>query len=212
VSRYTIYTIGHSTHPVETFIEYLDRYQINCVIDVRSMPYSKYNPQYNKELLQAALTQKDILYAHFGLEFGARHTSKAMLDAEGRVDFNKVRASDTFRQGLVRLENALDQGYRIVLMCSEKDPLACHRFSMICYYLKKEGYEINHILDDGSIITNAELEKRMIQKYQKHIPQNDLFTHVTEEEQIDAAYHLCGRDVAYLPDKPRSMDEDENTP
>lgn len=207
----TVYTIGHSTHSIEKFIELLENHQINCLIDVRSTPYSKYNPQYNKELLQKALVQKDIIYAHFGSEFGARYTSKMMLDEKGRVDFDKVRASDGFQQGIIRLEKALSQGYGVTLMCSEKDPLACHRFSMISYELIKEGFDVLHIMEDGIEIQNQDLEKRMLQKYEKSIPQSDLFNQVTPEEQLDIAYHLCGQEVAFRPAKYLSPNEEENT-
>ncbi len=211
MSNKTVYTVGHSTHSIEKFVELLQNHKINCVIDVRSTPYSKYNPQYNKELLQKALVQKDVLYAHFGSEFGARYTSKMMLDAEGRVDFDKVRASDGFQQGIIRLEKSLSQGYRVTLMCSEKDPLACHRFSMISYELIRVGINVMHIMEDGNIIQNQDLEKRMLQKYEKHIPKDDLFIRVTPEEQLDVAYHLCGQEVAFRPAKYLSPNEEENT-
>ncbi len=210
MSNYTVYTIGHSTHLIEIFIGFLEKQQINCLIDVRSMPYSKYNPQYNKEFLQEILKQNDILYTHFGKEFGARHTSPSLLDTQGRVDFDKVRASGNFQQGVIRLEDALNQGYRVALMCSEKEPLDCHRFSMISYHLAMEGFNIFHILESGNFISNDALEKEMLKKYHKKIPQSDLFTTVTMEEQLKVAYHLCGQDVAYRPKAFNSEDEEEN--
>ena len=210
MSNYTVYTVGHSTHPIEIFIGFLEKQQINCLIDVRSTPYSQYNPQYNKELLQETLKQNNILYAHFGKEFGARYTSPSLLDTKGRVDFAKVRASENFQEGVVRLENALNQGYRVVIMCSEKEPLNCHRFSMISYHLAKEGFNILHIMEKGEVISNDVLEKVMLNKYHQKIPQTDLFTHVTLEEQLEAAYKLCGQDVAYHPQEFNIQDDEEN--
>jgi hypothetical protein len=97
------------------------------------------------------------------------------------------------------------------LMCSEKDPLNCHRFSMISYQLVKEGFSISHILANGSIISNEILEKEMLIKYQKKIPQSDLFNQVTLQEQVEAAYRLCGQDVAYRPtDKNAQEIEEDN--
>jgi len=209
MSNYTVYTIGHSTHPIETFIELLEIQQINCVIDVRSTPYSKYNPQYNKELLQKSLFQHEILYAHFGKEFGARHTSPSLVDSMGRVIFDKVRASEGFQQGVARLEDALDQGYHVALMCSEKEPLNCHRFSMISYYLVKKGFDVFHIMEYEEVVSNEVVEKEMMKKYHKKIPQNDLFNQVTPEEQLEAAYQLCGQDVAYQPAGSGFEDDEE---
>ena len=194
-----VFTVGHSTHSIEEFIHLLIRYEINCVIDVRSVPYSKYNPQLNKESLINVLKNQDIFYAHFGKEFGARHTSPILVDKNGQVDFYKVWETDDFKNGIKRLEDAIDQGYKISLMCSEANPLDCHRFSMISYQLVNKGFEVIHILPDSSIITNEELEHQMIEKYYEKIPQSTLFEYVTPEQQREAAYKIVMRKVAYKP-------------
>ncbi len=133
-----VFTIGHSTHSIEEFIHLLNNYEINCIIDVRSMPFSKYNPQFNKESLIRDLKNQNIFYAHFGKEFGARHTEPMLLDENGQVDFNKVRETEDFISGVKRLEDAFEQGYKIALMCSEANPLDCHRFSMVSYHRSLE--------------------------------------------------------------------------
>src|SRR5262245_44368779 len=99
----TVFTIGHSTHEIEAFIGLLNKYGITCLIDVRSAPYSRIAPQFNKEALATALKNRSILYTHFEKEFGARYTKPSLLDEEGKVDFAKVRASDEFKQGIQRL-------------------------------------------------------------------------------------------------------------
>lgn len=205
---YTIYTIGHSTHPFEDFTQLLSLYGVNCLIDVRSHPYSQYNPQYNKETLIKELDWQGILYAHFGKEFGARHTRLSLLDKDGLVDFKKVHRSEAFQQGVKRLEEACEQGYQVALMCSEGNPLDCHRYSMISYYLSKDGWDIIHILPDGEAINTADLERQMVDKLWDKLPQTTLFEQVTPEEQLEAAYEIVSKKVAYKPNlSPPNNDE-----
>lgn|GEM_PF-4927554 len=89
----TIYTIGHSTHQLDYFLELLKTYSVSCVIDVRSVAASSYNPQYNQEPLSNFLKNNRVTYLHFGEEFGARHRDPDLLDEDGKVDFEKVRKS-----------------------------------------------------------------------------------------------------------------------
>src|SRR5687767_9562500 len=103
----TVYTIGHSTHSTERFLELLRASEIDCLIDVRSTPFSGIAPQFNQPTLQAELRKQGLLYAHFRQEFGARHSEPALLEADGRVDFDKLRATASFRNGIERLRKAL---------------------------------------------------------------------------------------------------------
>jgi len=171
---------------------------ISCVIDVRSIPFSRIAPQYNKPQLSNNLKTLGILYSHFGEEFGARHTDPKLLDVEGKVDFEKVRGTDLFNNGIKRLHNGLNMNYRIVLMCSEANPFDCHRFSMISYKLIKEKIAVQHILKNGDVLGNLALEDMLIKKYFKKLPQSSLFDgEVTIEEQVDYAYKLRNKDIAY---------------
>lgn len=191
-----VLTIGHSKHKIDDFIELLKKHKVDCLIDVRSQPYSRIAPQFNKEGLSSALKSAEILYAHFEQEFGARHTKPALLDENNKVDFDKVRESTKFKQGIQRLRKALDLGYTIALMCSEAEPFDCHRFSMISYQLRKE-VEVSHILKDGNLKENSYLEKELLDKYNKKLPQNTLFETITEDQQIEKAYRLRGKDIAF---------------
>lgn len=193
----TVFTIGHSRHEIEHFTDLLNKFGVNCVIDVRSSPYSRIAPQYNKDTLGSTLKDNNILYLHFEKEFGARHTRPSLLNEDGKVDFEKVRQTDEFKQGLARLKNGLELGYKIVLMCSEANPFDCHRFSMISYQLIKEGLRVNHILENGDFVENSRLEDQLLEKYHKKLPQSTLFETVTKEMQLEAAYKLRSRYVAY---------------
>lgn len=194
-----VYTIGHSNHQVDHFRELLEAHSVNCVIDVRSVPASSYNPQFNKDSLTNYLKYNNITYLHFGSEFGARQTEKDLLDDFGKVDFDKVRKTDTFLLGVERLKEGLSKGFKVSLMCSEADPFECHRFSLISYYLVRNGFVVMHILKDKTIIENSELEIRLLKKYDKKIPKPNLFdTHILSEiEKLNLAYRLRSKEVAY---------------
>lgn len=198
--RPVIYTIGHSTHRIEYFVELLNAYSINCVVDVRSVAASSYNPQYNKEPLTHFLKYNGITYLHFAEEFGARHTDRDLLDEDGKVDFEKVRKSRLFKNGVEQLWLKVDKGATIALMCSEGEPFDCHRFSMISFALEKDGFEVRHILKDKTIITNIELEKQLLKKYDKKLPKPDMFQpNISIADQLRVAYRLRNKDVAYSP-------------
>ena len=198
MSSKTIFTIGHSNHPVEFFLDLLQAHSINCIIDVRSVAASAYSPQFNKEFLSAFLKKNNIRYLHFAEEFGARHTEKELLDEEGRVDFEKVRATKTFARGVQRLNEGLEKKFRMALMCSEANPFDCHRHSMISVHLAANGFEVKHILKDKSLLDNAELEEMLLKKYSKKIPMPTIFEpNVKEEDQLSAAYKLRNKDIAF---------------
>lgn len=196
----TIYTIGHSTHQINFFLELLNKYSVNCIIDVRSVAASSYNPQYNKEPLSNFLKKNNITYLHFSEEFGARHSDPDLLDEEGKVDFEKVRKSYSFKNGIERIWQGLEKNFVISLMCSESEPFDCHRFSMVSIALEKEGFDVKHILKDKSIKSNAQLENLLLKKYDKKLPKPDMFTpNVSLEDQLRVAYKLRNKEIAYSP-------------
>lgn len=195
-----IYTVGHSTHQLDYFLELLREYSVNCLLDVRSVAASAYNPQYNQEPLKIFLNSNGITYLHFAEEFGARHNDPELLDNEGKVDFEKVRKSWLFKNGVERLWQDVDKGLIIALMCSESEPFDCHRFSMISVALNREGFEVKHIMKDKSLKTNAELEKQLLIKYDKKLPKPDMFNpNVTLEDQLKVAYRLRNKEIAFSP-------------
>ena len=195
-----IYTVGHSTHQIDYFLELLQKYSVNCLVDVRSVAASSYNPQYNKEPLSNFLKNHGITYMHFAEEFGARHTDPDLLDDEGKVDFEKVRKSWNFKNGVERLWLGLDKGFTVALMCSEGEPFDCHRFSMVSIALEKDGFEVKHILKDKTLKSNSELESQLLKKYDKKIPKPTMFEpDITKEDQLKAAYRLRNKEIAFSP-------------
>ena len=201
--EYRLYSIGHSSQTQEEFLALLASYGINCIVDVRSVPASKYTPQFNEEALKWFLKSQGIQYLHFGDEFGARRTD--CIDKDGQVNFEQAVKTSLFQQGVARLMKGLGKGYRIALMCSESDPLECHRFSMVSRYFYDQGVDVQHILRDGNLASHAFLEKEMInqllhsRKY--HLPEVDLlFGTYSEEEQRKDAYRLKNKEIGYKPE------------
>lgn len=193
-----IYTIGHSTHPAEYFVKLLQTHGITCVVDVRSIAASRYNPQYNQKQLSAFLNTHFITYLHFAEAFGARQTSPEAVDATGRVDFEKVRRSSTFQNGMKRLHQGVEKGYVIALMCAESDPLDCHRFVMITPALVEDGFEVRHMLKDKTLLSNRELEDRLLKKYEKKLPKPDVFqSEIPREEKLRLAFRLRNDEVGW---------------
>ena len=145
------YTIGHSNHPTERFLELLAKYNINVVADARSIPYSKYAPQFNRENIKLELKKNGIDYIFMGDLIGGKIDDPEYLK-DGKVDFEKLRYRPSFKSGINKLIQGIMNNFIIAVMCSEKDPLRCHRFHSISKELKLEGILVNHILEDGSAV------------------------------------------------------------
>ena len=179
MSKFKLYSVGHSNQSQEDFLGLLKRYDINCIVDVRSVTASKYTPQ-----------------------FGARRTD--CLDSEGQVNFELAVDTPNFKHGVERLMNGLQKGFRISFMCSEANPLECHRFSLISRYFYDKDFDVQHILKDGSLVSHVALEKEMINEYlhsKKHrLSEIDqLFGSYTKEDQRCDAYRLKNKEIGYKP-------------
>ena len=197
-----LYTVGHSNQSLEEFLSLLQHHNVNCIVDVRSVPASKYAPQFNEENLKYFLKSNGIQYLPFGDEFGARRTD--CIDDDGQVNFEMAVTTPLFQQGTERLRKGLEKGFNIALMCSEADPLECHRFSLISRYFHNNGIEVYHILKDANLATQREIEKRMVNEFlhsrKYHLAEIDeLFGTYTAEEQLADAYRLKNKEIGYKP-------------
>lgn len=189
-----LYTIGHSNYPIERLMELLVGHSITVVFDVRSQPYSKYNPQFNRENLKSYLVTKNIRYEFLGMQLGARSKDPAHY-RNGKVDYVSLAASAEFRQGLERICQSLGTE-NSVLLCAEKDPLQCHRAILIARELGKNGVTIQHILEDGKLESTVEFESRLLRTLK--LPEQDLFS--SREEILARAYQIQGNKIAYSDD------------
>src|SRR6266446_5531061 len=125
----TVYTIGHSTHTIEKLIALLKDHGITALCDVRSQPYSRMNPQFNREPLKQALRDSGILYVFLGAELGARSEDKSCY-RNGQVQYDLLARTDLFKRGIERVKDGAHR-YRLALMCAEKEPLDCHRTILV---------------------------------------------------------------------------------
>jgi hypothetical protein len=145
-----LYTIGHSNHPLDTFLGLLDAHDIQVLVDVRSQPYSKYTPHFASRPLKAAVTAREILYLYLGKELGGRPDGAEFYDADGHVRYDLVAQSPLFLDGIARLEQGIHR-YRVAVMCAEEDPAGCHRRLLIGRVLAARGTTVLHIRADGSL-------------------------------------------------------------
>jgi uncharacterized protein (DUF488 family) len=188
-----IYTIGTSTHLIDDFIIILKKYNINAIADVRSVPYSKHTPQFNKEGLKKFLTKHGINYLSFADEFGARRNEEEAYTDE-KVDFKKVAKLPIFIKGIDRIDNGLQKGYNISLLCTEKNPLECHRFLLVSRTLQNSLHiGVKHILFEGNIIENENLENNMLKELNIEY---DLFTN-NKNILLEKAYNILSDRIAY---------------
>jgi uncharacterized protein (DUF488 family) len=191
VSSPGIYTIGHSTQPLERFIPLLRQHGITAVADVRSSPYSRVNPQFNREPLRAALREAGISYVFMGDELGARSKDPSCY-RDGKVDYALLARTELFQSGLDRVRKGA-MTHRIALMCAEKDPLDCHRTILVSRKLAEQGVSVSHILADGSIESHDEAMSRLMQMVR--VGENDLFR--SREDSLREAYRKRGEEIAY---------------
>lgn len=146
----SIYTIGHSNHPLDHFIGLLHRNVIEEVADTRSSPYSAYSPQFNREPLAASLSCANVAYSFMGIELGGRPPEDDFYDERGYVLYGRLAETNRFRSGLERVLQAAMKR-RVALLCSEEDPNECHRKLLVARALAACGVSILHIRGDGRI-------------------------------------------------------------
>ncbi|MGH2558216.1 MAG: DUF488 family protein [Thermomicrobiales bacterium] len=156
----TIYSIGHSNLAIEVFIERLQQHGIEAIVDVRSAPYSQFNPQFNREDLERALDKAGVAYAFAGEYLGGRPKDPACYKngvvPDGKadylklVDYKAVARQPYFLQGLARLLEFAGES-RTAMMCSEENPDHCHRHHLIAQSLLDHAVAVLHIRGDGDI-------------------------------------------------------------
>ncbi len=196
-----IFTIGHSNYNVEKLIDMLRYYNINCVVDIRGTPYSKYNIQYNKETIRDTLIKEGFVYIYMAKEFAAKRESKISYNKEGYSDFEKVINEEDFKKGVNRLRIGCEKVYRIALLGAMQDPIRCHRSILVGRELVKHGFIVKHILDDYSIAYQYDIEKSILEKYfedRNQITIDSLLgTDKSEYEMVKDAYRMANKEIGY---------------
>ena len=146
----SFFTIGHSNHDFPAWLALLRQHSIEVVVDVRSSPYSKYVPQFDKELMQRSLEEAGIRYLFLGAELGGRPANPAYYDTKGRVLYSRLCDDVLFQAAIARLETGMER-FRVALVCGEEDPAHCHRRLLIGRVLTERGHVMHHIRGDGSL-------------------------------------------------------------
>lgn len=191
MSTEPIFTIGHSTHSLEHFIQLLKCSEITAVADVRSRPYSARSPQFNREELKRALNQKRIAYRFFGKTLGGRPTDPKLY-VRGTADYEAMAQTELFKEGVEKVLKGA-QKHRVALMCSEQDPIDCHRCLLVGRSLSRRQVPVRHVLPDGGIESQEELEERLL-KLNRRL---NLDFFVSHEEELEVAYRDHGMRVAF---------------
>ncbi len=186
-----VFTIGHSTQPLARFIGLLKQHRITVLADVRSKPYSRMNPQFNRVNLMMALKKNGIAYVFLGKELGARSTDRSCYE-NGKVQYSRLARTELFEAGLARVREGSKQ-HCIALMCAEKEPLECHRTILVSRYLTDAGMDVWHILWDGRTENHADSISRLIREL--HLPESDMF--MSRHDVIAEAYRLQGARIAF---------------
>lgn len=198
----TIYTIGYSGINIKDFILILKYYRISCLVDTRSVPYSKYFMDFDKNILESTLKNNNIKYENYDKEFGARQNNINFYSKDGYLDFSKFVKSSIFISGIDKIKKEMDLGYTFILMCSEKDPIDCHRSIMVAREFYKKGYNIINILYDKNDIieyTQTDIENRLLDRYFSERGQGLLFDNMDSSRKslIDIAYKKRNIEIGY---------------
>jgi uncharacterized protein (DUF488 family) len=157
LSTPTVWTVGHSNHDLEALAALVQRHQVAYLVDIRSHPYSRFAPHFNREALQAAMQARGIGYVFLGLALGGRPQREDNLDAEGHALYGKMAEEPAFQRAIDRLLHSASE-HRMALLCSCGQPRECHRRLLVGKVLCDRGAELRHILPDGRVLTEQSVE------------------------------------------------------
>ena len=157
-SSLRVFTIGHSNLALDRLLELLRRHEISVVVDVRSNPYSRHNPQYNREPFALAVEGLGMKYQSEGNRLGGKPTDPSCymrVDTGGsasretqQVDYRLVAEKDWFQEAMDELVE-LAASQRVVLLCAEENPERCHRHDLLTPALVERNVEVLHIRATG---------------------------------------------------------------
>ena len=188
---FDLFTIGHSNIPAERFIALLRGAGVDAIADVRSIPASRFCPWFSAKNLAPLLTGANMDYVFFGDELGGRPRDPSLY-CDGVADYGAMAQRPGFRADLDRLL-AMTGQQRLCLMCSERDPLDCHRCLLVARALAARGVSVGHILHNGEIKSHTATERRLLEAAGEDA---DLLV-TGQDERLAAAYRRRARAVAY---------------
>ncbi len=154
-----VYTIGHSNHSLKKFLKLIGLFAVEVIVDIRSTPRSKIAPHFEREMLSKSLKENNLKYLYLGKELGGRPEKSNFYDSEGYVLYDRIARSPAFVEGIDRLLRGVKK-YSVALLCSEENPINCHRRVLLGRVLKELGVNVLHILGDGKVQSEEELRNR----------------------------------------------------
>jgi uncharacterized protein (DUF488 family) len=155
----TVGTVGHAHHPFEHYVELLQQHDIALVVDVRSRPYIRHAPHYNREALDPALTERGFEYLYLGEHLGQRPEGDRFYDDEGHTLYGEVAKEPWFLKAIGRVEFEAER-QRVVLTCLEEEPERCHRYHLLGKVLCDRGARVLHVRRDGTVESQQEVSQR----------------------------------------------------
>lgn len=161
-----LFTVGHSNQTLRQLIELLQTHGVGAVADVRSTPYSRRLPQFNRPDLEVELPRQGITYVFLGDELGARRDEPEAYDGL-QAAYERVAKLPAFQFGIERVIKGITKGLTLSLLCAERDPLTCHRAVLVSRHLANRGLDVQHIHGDGRLESHGELEQRMQRALQR---------------------------------------------
>ncbi len=174
-----VFTIGHSIHSLEKLISLLNANRVEVLVDIRSEPFSRKVPHFNKENLEKEIRKRGLKYLFLGKELGGRPAGREFYDAEGFVLYSRIAESHDFKNGIERIIKGI-KDFRVALLCSEENPANCHRRLLVGRVLLSGGVEVFHIRGDGSINSEEEI---LSYQHERNGDMNQQTLFVSEEAQ-----------------------------
>ena len=176
-----IHTVGHSNMSVDELAVMLKQRGITRVIDVRSTPYSRYVPEFNRDNIRATLDRNGVGYTHMGDALGGRPQDDRLYDKDGRANYELMAQEKTFQDGVRQVEHMAEESHTL-LMCTEADPLRCHRTLLVSQKLASRGADIIHLMRDGQQESHEETMEKLLALW-KLLPDGRGMTHrqITQE-------------------------------
>lgn len=158
IQQFKLYTIGHGTRSESIFLNLLNQYKIELLVDVRTFPYSRYNPQFRRIQLEEILKTSGIGYLFMGDSLGGR-PDNAELYKNGKLDYLAIKQTSLFKEGIEHVADLVNKNIQVTLMCSESNPNDCHRKHLLSNEFFRKGIRVCHIDKTGDI-----------ENYQNHTP------------------------------------------
>jgi uncharacterized protein (DUF488 family) len=153
MAKLTVFSIGHSDHAIDDFVALLKQHGIDALVDVRSQPYSRWVPQFNREALAEAIEAAGLRYVWLGDMLGGRPQDQSLYDGEdARPDYDRMRKRADYQAGIEQLLELAGHAAAAAIMCSEGDYRHCHRTLLITPTLLDRETRVVHILPDGRTV------------------------------------------------------------